>query len=409
MQPETALSRKMIQRPKGTQDILPAEIPVWQVLEQQARSVMGLAGYQEIRTPIFEATELFERGVGEGTDIVRKEMYTFEKGDRSLTLRPEGTAGVVRAYIENGMSRLPKPVRLFYLGPMFRYERPQAGRQRQFNQFGVELFGLDTPAADAEVILLAMSLFERLGLPDLNLELNNIGCPVCREDFKLALRERVTPFLNEVCETCQERHRTNPLRMLDCKSETCQLVYQREEIAALLEADFTCADCQAHFAELKHILEALEVRYRRNPRLVRGLDYYTRTVFEISSTNLGAQNAVCGGGRYNDLVQELGGEPTPAVGWALGMERLIQLVPTPYTRPLDYYIAHTSAVDALTVETDLSGKPFKKQLAHADKRHAKHVLILGEAELRNDEIILKYMETGDQDRMKLADFLGTLE
>lgn len=409
--------KETLQRPKGTQDIFGNEVERWEYVESLCRLQFQNAGYQEVRTPAFEVTELFERGVGEGTDIVNKEMYTFEKGERRLSLRPEGTAGVVRAFVEQGMSRWPKPVKLYYMGPMFRYERPQAGRQRQFHQVGLELFGLDTPSADAEVILMAMRLFQTLGLPNLSLEINNIGTPECRERFKSDFREHITPYLPELCEDCQTRYNTNPLRMLDCKRETCKGIYAKPDIKAFLETDFTSEECKAHFADVIRILDALAVPYHRNPYLVRGLDYYTKTVFEITSTNLGAQNAVCGGGRYNRLVEDLGGPETPAVGWALGMERLMSLVGELPKRELDFYIVtdqHAVAFELAQqlrgqdykVEVDLSGKGFGKQFERATKLGARQVITIGEAEAQSGELKLKNLHTGEQTALTKDAFLA---
>jgi len=407
--------KEIIQRPKGTQDIIGPEAERWQTVEALCRRQLQSAGYQEIRTPIFESTDLFERGVGEGTDIVSKEMYTFEKSDRRLSLRPEGTAGVVRAFVEQGMSRWPKPVKLYYLGPMFRYERPQAGRQRQFHQFGVELFGLDTPAADAEVILMAMRTFEALKLPGLSLQINNIGTAECRERFKTGFKAIMQPHLSELCADCQTRYNTNPLRMLDCKNETCKSLYAKPEVKAFLETDFTSEDCQKHFSELLGILDALKLPYHRNPYLVRGLDYYTKTVFEITSTNLGAQNAVCGGGRYNKLVEDLGGQETPAVGWALGMERLLTLVGELPQDKLQFYILgdqHATAfsladelrAQGFKTEVDLSGKGFGKQFERAAKLNAAFAVIIGEAEAQQGNLQLKNLKTGEQQTLTRAEF-----
>ena len=411
--------KEIIQRPKGTQDICGDDVERWEYVESLCRLQLQSAGYQEIRTPIFEATELFERGVGEGTDIVGKEMYTFEKSDRRLSLRPEGTAGVVRAFVEQGMGRWPKPVKLYYLGPMFRYERPQAGRQRQFHQFGVELFGLDTPAADAEVILMAMRMFEKLALPNLSLQINNIGTLECRERFKTGFKALVAPQLSQLCTDCQTRYQTNPLRMLDCKNESCKAIYAQPSIKAFLETDFTSEACQAHFAELVRILDALKVPHQRNPYLVRGLDYYTKTVFEITSTNLGAQNAVCGGGRYNRLVEDLGGPETPAVGWALGMERLLSLVGELPKRTLDFYIVHDQAAEAFQVaealrgsgyqvEVDLSGKGFGKQFERAAKLNARQAITIGEAEAQSGTFRLKNLQTSEQQTLTLEALLSQL-
>jgi len=407
--------KEIIQRPKGTQDIFGLEAERWEAVEATCRQQLQSAGYQEIRTPIFESTELFERGVGESTDIVNKEMYTFEKSERRLSLRPEGTAGVVRSFVEQGMSRWPKPVKLYYLGPMFRYERPQAGRQRQFYQFGVELFGLDTPAADAEAILMAMRTFEALKLPNLQLQINNIGTLECRERFKAGFKALLAPQLDALCQDCQTRYNTNPLRMLDCKNESCKAIYNQPEVKAFLEKDFTSEACQAHFQELLSILDAMNVPYERNPYLVRGLDYYTKTVFEITSTNLGAQNAVCGGGRYNHLVEDLGGPETPAVGWALGLERLVSLVGELPQATLNFYIVtdqHAVAFEqaeslrhaGFKVEVDLSGKGFGKQLERAGKLQAHYAVIIGETEAQQDALQLKNLQTGEQKSLTRSEF-----
>ncbi|MEB3286244.1 MAG: histidine--tRNA ligase [Vampirovibrionales bacterium] len=408
-----------IQRPKGTQDIFGKDASRWQAVESCFRKIMRQAHYQEIRTPAFEYTELFKRGVGETTDIVNKEMYTFEKGERSLTLRPEGTAGVVRSYVEQGMSRWPKPVKLYYMGPMFRYERPQAGRQRQFHQMGLELFGLDTPEADAEAISLAMDFFGSLELPNLALEVNNIGTAQCREVFKQGFQTLVTPYLAKLCQDCQNRFHSNPLRMLDCKIPADKEIYDLPEIKSFLEKDFTSDECQAHFAKLSDILSALEIPFKRNYRLVRGLDYYTKTVFEITSTHLGAQNAVCGGGRYNNLVEQLGGPATPAVGWALGMERLVSLLGDLENAGLDYYIVSDQPEYAfkvakllraknLAVEVNLSGKNFGKQFETAAKSGAPKILVLGEAEAKNQQVTVKIMADASQNSLSLRELLGSL-
>lgn len=405
--------------PKGTHDLLPKELATWHYVEEVAKSIFKSANFQEIRTPVFETTDLFERGVGEATDIVNKEMYTFEKGDRLLTLRPENTAGVVRAYIQHGMDRWPKPVKLYYIGPMFRYERPQAGRQRQFHQIGVELFGLDTPQSDAAVILLAMDFFKRLGLPGLTLEINNVGCFECRGNFRDKLRALTADKLEELCKDCQSRYGVNPLRMLDCKNPVCKDIYASPEIAQFLGMDHTCGACQHHFEALLEILNECQVPYHHNKMLVRGLDYYTRTVFEITSTHLGAQNAVCGGGRYNHLVKTLGGPETPAVGWALGVERLVSLIQPCDIQPLDYYIVSDTPAQALllareiqesanfaaSVDVDLSEKSIGKQIAQADKLKALNVIILGETERAESKVTVKNMTTGTQESFAKASFL----
>ena len=293
--------------PKGTKDILPSESEIWQYMEDKARYILEKSDYREIRTPIFEATEVFSRGVGASTDIVNKEMYTFVQKDRNLTLRPENTAGVVRAFIENGMFKLPSPLKLWYKGPMFRYERPQAGRQRQFHQLGVEVFGVKEASADAEVIKLAMWYLNELKISNLSLEINNIGCPACREEYKNKIKEKVKEQLPLFCEDCQLRFEKNPLRILDCKNDKCKDMLSSEDVDEIIKSDYLCSECSEHFTLLQEYLKALNIDYTINKMLVRGLDYYNKTVFEITSTNLGSQNAVCGGGRYDPLVEILGG------------------------------------------------------------------------------------------------------
>lgn len=391
---------------KGTKDILPQDIELWQKLESCAIDIFTKYGYKEIRTPILEATELFARGVGDTTDIVNKEMYTFEKNDRSLTLRPENTAGVVRSYIENGMSRLSPPVKLWYKGPMFRYERPQAGRQRQFHQVGVEMFGVDNSCADAEVILLAVEYLKALGLNNLEVEINSLGCPSCREDYKKKIKEALKPEFENLCEDCKSRYDKNPLRLLDCKADSCKAIFEKPEIKNVIQSDFICEECAKHYEDLKLYLDELQVKYNENKLLVRGLDYYNRTVFEIKSNNLGSQNAVCGGGRYDSLVKNLGGEDTPAVGWAMGMERLCTLLPAPKPQKTDVFIVSNSSVEAfklaqelrkqgIKTEFDLARKKFTKQIEKASKT-SKFALILGEDELKTGKVSVKNLEKSEQ-------------
>lgn len=401
---------KIINVIKGTKDILPQDVDMWQFLEKNALEVFSKYGYKEIRTPIFEATELFARGVGDTTDIVNKEMYTFEKSDRSLTLRPENTAGVVRSYIENGMSRISPPVKLWYKGPMFRYERPQAGRQRQFHQVGVEMFGVKEPAADAEVILLAVNYLKSLGLNDLEVEINSLGCPQCREEYKNKIKEVLKPEFNNLCEDCQNRYEKNPLRLLDCKVESCKEIFEKPDIKAVIQSDFICEECAGHYSKLKEYLNSLNIKYIENKLLVRGLDYYNRTVFEIKSNNLGSQNAVCGGGRYDSLVRNLGGDDTPAVGWAMGMERLISLLPKTEPEKLDAFIVSNDAPEAfklseelraqgLKVEFDLQNKKFTKQLEKASKI-AKFAFILGEDEINTNTVSVKNLASSVQKKIE---------
>lgn len=396
----------MIQAQKGTKDILPEEILNWQNMESKANKVFSQANFKEIRTPIFEATELFARGVGDSTDIVNKEMYTFEKSERSLTLRPENTAGVVRAYIEHGFSRLPQPVKLWYKGPMFRYERPQAGRQRQFHQVGVEMFGSAEPSADAEVINLAVKYLNELGLNSLDIEINSLGCPECRKKYREAIKEVLKPYLKDLCEDCNFRYEKNPLRILDCKVDSCKKIFEKEEIQKVILGDFICPDCKEHFEKVQEYLGALNIPFKINKLLVRGLDYYNRTVFEVKSNNLGSQNAVCGGGRYDSLVETLGGPSTPAVGWAMGMERLNSLIEKSEQKRLDVFVVSENItetfkiVDELRVngysaEFDYAGRKFKKQLDKAAKT-AKYALILMDDELKSNTVTLKNLDTSEQ-------------
>lgn len=409
----------IIKTQKGTKDILPSEVAQWQNLEEKALEIFNNAGVKEIRTPIFEATELFARGVGDTTDIVNKEMYTFEKSERSLTLRPENTAGVVRAYIENGMHRLPAPVKLWYKGPMFRYERPQAGRQRQFHQVGVEIFGIKEPTADAEAILLAVDYLKAIGLNDLDVEINSLGCPKCREGFSASLRSALKENLSKMCPDCQSRYEKNPLRILDCKVPECRKILDNnQEVQKVITSNYICEDCQRHFEAVLSHLDSLKIKYIRNRLLVRGLDYYNRTVFEIKSNNLGSQNAVCGGGRYDSLVKNLGGEDTPAVGWAMGMERLCSLLPQLESKKLKAYVVSNSTIDAIklveelrakdiSADFDLTNKKFGKQLEKASKL-AEFALILGKDEINNNTISVKNLTNAEQktvSKIELFDFL----
>ena len=409
---------KIINVIKGTKDILPQDVEAWHRLEEKALEVFTKYGYKEIRTPIFEATELFARGVGDTTDIVNKEMYTFEKSERSLTLRPENTAGVVRSFIENGMARLSAPVKLWYKGPMFRYERPQAARQRQFHQVGVEMFGIKQPTADAEVILLAVNYLKSRGLNDLEVVINSLGCPTCREAYKAKIKEVLKPEFDNLCEDCQNRYEKNPLRLLDCKVDSCKEIFAKPEIQKVIQSDFICEECAEHYSELKSYLDKMQVKYVENKLLVRGLDYYNRTVFEIKSNNLGSQNAVCGGGRYDSLVRNLGGDDTPAVGWAMGMERLNSLLPPVEPKKLDAYIVSNSPAEAFAfaeelraagknVEFDLANKKFTKQLEKAGKV-SDFALILGEDEINNNTVSVKDLKTSEQVTVNRSDVLSRI-
>ena len=395
---------------KGTEDILPAKSEIWQYIEEKANLVFKSSNYKEIRTPIFEATELFKRGVGDSTDIVTKEMYTFVQKERSLTLRPENTAGVVRAFIENGMHKLPVPLKLWYTGPMFRYERPQGGRKRQFHQLGVELFGIESPIADAEVIQMATWLLDELKIKNYELEVNNIGCNDCRAEYKENIKNTIKPELEEFCPDCKVRYEKNPLRMLDCKNEKCNELLSSENIKIVISSDFVCEKCLAHFSELIDILRFLNIDYTINKRMVRGLDYYNRTVFEIKASNIGAQNALCGGGRYDPLVQMLGGPSTPAVGWAMGMERLISVMQKPEIKPVKAFIVTNYQKEAIllaselrknniSVDFDLANRKFTKQIDKSAKIQAEYSVIIGEDEMNNNFYTLKNMKTGEQEKI----------
>ncbi len=405
----------MIKAQRGTKDILNDEIPTWQWIVENAKNVFQNAGFSEIKTPIFEATELFQRGVGESTDIVNKEMYTFsiggaDKNSSSITLRPENTAGVVRAFIEHNLNRQSPPQKFWYFGPMFRYERPQAGRQRQFHQIGVEMFGINEPAADAEVILSAVEFLKSIGLGDLEVELNSLGCPKCKNDYRNSIKEALKPYLNDMCDDCKMRYEKNPLRMLDCKNENCQKIFEKEEVKKVIFNDYICDECKEHFDTLLSYLDELNIKYKRNKLLVRGLDYYNRTVFEIKSSALGSQSAVCGGGRYDGLVEMLGGTPTPAIGFAMGVERLYSLVEKKEVSKLDYYIVSTNTKEALKlaqklrsnnkkVEFDMQKRKFSKQLEKASKC-ANYAIILGEDEIEKGFYSVKNLDSGEQKKIE---------
>lgn len=410
----------MITAQKGTKDIYGDEINKWHFVENAMREVFENANYKELRTPIFEATELFARGVGDSTDIVNKEMYTFDQKGRSLTLRPENTAGVVRAYIEHGMHRISPPVKLYYKGPMFRYERPQAGRQRQFHQLGVEVFGIDAPSADAEVIATAIAFLNKIGLNDLELEINSLGCEKCRANFREKLKTAVAPMLDKFCDDCKMRFEKNPLRMLDCKSPECQNYLASKTVQDVINSEFICEECSEHFEKLKTYLDALGIKYSVNKLLVRGLDYYNRTVFEIKSNFLGSQNAVCGGGRYDSLVENLGGTKTPAVGWAMGMERLMALIPDAQDTQLDAYIisqnlsetlklAKILRANGLKTEFDMQGKNFSKAFEKALKSGAKSAVILGEDEISAGKVTIKNLATKEQQTIEQEKIIDTIK
>lgn len=409
----------MINIPKGTKDMLPADAYKWHYVENSARKTASLFGFKEIRTPMFEHTELFTRGVGETTDIVTKEMYTFlDKGGRSMTLRPEGTAGVARAYIENGLAQQTLPMKAYYLASVFRYERPQNGRLREHHQFGVELYGSESPAADAEVIALADTFLRSVGLTSLTLNINSIGCKKCRAEFNAALKEYIGANLSDMCAACRDRFDRNPLRILDCKEEKCR----RITAGAPHITDYLCDECKEHFSALQEALSAQGIAFRVNPSIVRGLDYYTRTVFEFVSDDIGAQGTVCGGGRYNHLVEEVGGKPTPAVGFGLGLERLIMVLENTGAlraepERTDVYIASLGEraqayvpvlagklrAAGVCTEFDLMGRGLKAQMKYADKCGARFAVVIGDDEMERGCAALKDMATGESRECAFSD------
>lgn len=413
-----------IQSIRGINDILPDETPTWNTIERMARELCETYGFQEIRVPILEKTRLFARSLGENTDIVEKEMYSFEdKGHEKVTLRPEGTASVVRAYVQHRLYQPPGLVKLYYLGPMFRYERPQAGRYRQFYQIGAEAFGVEDPALDVEILALSMELFQRLGLDEVALLLNSLGCQACRPSFKVALQEHLRSRLSFLCEDCQRRFSQNPLRILDCKREEC-----RQQLSQVPEmGEFLCADCREHFQQVQGLLELLKVPFQVSPRLVRGLDYYTRTAFELTADQLGAQNAVGGGGRYDRLVEEIGGPPTPAIGFALGMERLVALLEGQGKKPkvaapqvfiaalgaeaerLAFELLYRLRSGGICAERDYGNPSLKSQLRKANRSQARHVVILGDEELASGRATVKEMQSGEQVPVAFADLVPWLQ
>ncbi len=414
--------------PRGTKDIGPGDVEVWVFVEAVLRRLARCYGFQEIRTPIFEHSEVFSRSVGEDSDIVSKEMYTFtDRGGRSLTLRPEGTAAVVRAYLHNRYNALTKPVKLFYYGPMFRYDRPQAGRQRQFHQFGLELFGADHPASDAEVIAFVTVFLEEIGLAgEVRLHINSVGCEDCRKSYSDTLRSFLSPRAEELCADCRNRIMSNPLRVLDCKKEFC-----RKQFNGMPQiTDYICESCRLHFDGVKEFLTALSIPYYVDTGLVRGLDYYCRTAFEFVAKNLGAQSSVGGGGRYNTLVSVFGGEPTPAVGLAMGMERIILLLKE---RSQQLYqdegkkvflaadrndtlvkAMQTAAAirkEGIIAEVDFVERSLKARMKYAGKKDFSHVIILNSVDketARPETIILKDMNSGAQEEITLEEAVKKL-
>lgn len=413
----------MITLPKGTKDVLPENSYRWQFVERVARETAKTFNVREIRTPMFEHTEVFSRGVGETTDIVNKEMYTFlDKGGRSITLKPEGTAGVVRAFVESGLYAAAMPLKTYYITPCFRYERPQAGRLREFHQFGVEFFGAESAGIDAEVILLAKTFLDNLGVKNVTLYINSIGCKECRKEYHKALKEYLKANYDELCDLCKDRFEKNPMRILDCKNDSCKKI--TENAPSIL--DYLCDDCKAHFEQVKKLLTLSGVEYKINPKIVRGLDYYTKTVFEFVSENIGAQGTVLGGGRYDGLVAEFGGGKVPGIGFAAGIERLLLLLEstgeiknedglTVYVAPMgdDARIKAFELVSMLRksgviADTDYMNRGIKAQFKYADKLGARFVAVIGSDELSRGAVKLKNMLSGEEKEVpfkELAEFL----
>ena len=404
----------IISAPKGTADILPSESYKWHYLEDKIRRLCDCYGFSEIRTPVFEHTEVFVRGVGDTTDVVTKEMYTFDdKGGRSITLRPEGTAGIVRSFLENGLFNDPLPAKLYYLINCFRYEKPQKGRLRQFSQFGIEMFGATAPSADAMVISLPYNLLKSLGI-ETTLYINSIGCPECRAKYRTALIEYFEDKKDRLCATCLERLEKNPMRILDCKSEICgELSKDAPKIT-----DYLCEECDTHFASVRELLTGMGIEYEVDPGIVRGLDYYNRTVFEFVSNAIGAQGTVCGGGRYDGMTEQLGGGNYAGIGFAMGLERLMLLLPDDIERPTtDLYIApmgerakkEAAAIaqrlilDGASVEYDIMDRSLKAQMKYANKKGARLTMVVGDNELDTGVCNIKNMETGEQTEIKLSE------
>ena len=404
---------------KGTEDVLPKDSYRWQFVEDVMRKESAAYGFKEIRTPVFEHTELFARGVGQTTDVVQKEMYTFDtKGGESVTLRPEGTAGAARAVLEHGLVNDSLPIKASYFVSCYRYEKPQAGRLREFHQFGLECYGTQSPVADAELICAAQSIFDRLGIKQLRLEINSIGCPACRAEYHKALKEYFYGYKDELCETCNSRLEKNPMRILDSKSPVCSKIAQ----GAPKITDYLCDECKEHFASVQKYLDAAGVEYTVNPTIVRGLDYYTKTVFEFVTDFIGAQGTVCGGGRYDGLIEELGGKHLPSLGFAMGIERLLMLmdkqgieIPKPST--CDLYVAVMGEKASLKsfeiikavrscgliAETDVVGRGLRAQMKYADKIGAKFSMVLGDNEIEQGKAVIKNMSSGEQTEIVLDD------
>lgn len=409
---------------KGTNDILPSDSHDWQFVERKMLETAGLYGFREIRVPVFEHTEVFLRSVGDTTDVVQKEMYTFDdKGGRSVTLRPEFTAGVIRSSIEKGLVNGALPVKVCYVGGCYRYEKPQAGRLREFHQFGVECLGASAPSADAEVISLASQVLKSIGIEDVSLEINSIGCPECRKDYTNALKNYFRSHIDELCETCKDRLERNPMRILDCKSPVCSKIAENAPVVT----DYLCDDCREHFEKVQKYLTASGIEYTVNPHIVRGLDYYTRTVFEFVSGGIGAQSTVCGGGRYDGLIKQMGGPAVPALGFAMGIERLMLVLKSqgtklPDSKGCDIYIASIGENASLKaaeyaanlrnygfgVLTDICSRGVKAQMKYADRAGAAFTVVLGDDEISSNSAVMRNMKTGEEKTIALDDFADSL-
>nr|WP_288247371.1 histidine--tRNA ligase [uncultured Romboutsia sp.] len=412
--------------PRGTKDITPKDAYKWNYVENKFREICSLFGYEEMRTPVFEHTELFKRSVGDTTDIVQKEMYSFtDKGGRDITLKPEGTAGVVRAFIENKLYADTQPTKLFYITPCFRYERPQAGRQRQFHQFGIEALGSDKPSLDAEVIALAVQFFTEVGLKDLAVSINSVGCPTCRAEYNARLKEYLDKKSDVLCETCLERKDKNPMRVIDCKNPTCK--ENLNDIPFMV--DHICDDCKDHFEKLQTYLKEMDINFVVDKTIVRGLDYYKKTAFEIISNDIGSQSTVCGGGRYDGLVEQLGGpKGVSGIGFALGAERLLLTmennnieIENPYATDIfivtigdeaktkSFKLLKDLRTNHISAENDHLDRSVKAQFKYSDKINAKFTIVIGDDELANDTATLKNMSTSEQTTIKLSEIVQELK
>ena len=410
--------------PKGTKDILPDQVYKWHYVEKKFADICRRYGFKEVRTPAFEHTELFTRGIGDTTDVVQKEMYTFnDHGNRSITLKPEGTSPAVRAFIEHKQYAEVQPTKYYYITPCYRYEKPQSGRQREFHQFGIETFGTPTMIADAEIISLANDFLNNCGITDIQLRINSVGCPECRKKHREALKDFLKPKYDELCSTCQDRYHRNPMRIIDCKSPVCHELVQ----GAPMMVDYLCEDCKSAFEELQENLKAMEIPFVVDPTIVRGLDYYTKTAFEFVTTSIGAQGTVCGGGRYDHLVEEIGGPPIPGVGFGLGIERLLMLMEAngaefPEEEKPDVFIAFIGdkakafglklardlRLEGISVRMDNLARNIKGQFKYADRLNAKYTIVIGEDELDRGIVSLKNMEKSEQKEVRFDELVSEI-